>query len=170
MQRAAVLQLDICNFTGMSQTMDALELANMVHDLFSHFDDAVRRWGLFKMDTVGDAYILQASNYPPSHFDDMVQLGKELICITKRFNIAGVELSLRVGISFGSAAGAVIGVHRAFYCVYGDTTNTAARMCKAARPNQIMCSENFASAILVFQPSKVICRHEGSMLIKGKGE
>ena len=56
--RAAVLQLDICGFTALSQTMSPIEVARLVHRLFSRFDNAVRDLGLFKMDTVGDAYIV----------------------------------------------------------------------------------------------------------------
>jgi class 3 adenylate cyclase len=37
---------------------------------------------------------------------------------------------LKVGISSGPAAGIVLGSCRRFWCVYGDTVNTAARMCK----------------------------------------
>ncbi len=37
-----------------------LQLARLVHALFTRFDAAVRACGLFKMDTVGDAYIVAA--------------------------------------------------------------------------------------------------------------
>jgi hypothetical protein len=37
-----------------------------------------------------------------------------------------------VGISTGSLAGAVLGTHRRFNCLYGDTVNAAARMCQRA--------------------------------------
>ncbi len=33
-----------------------------------------------------------------------------------------------MGVSCGPAAGAVLGEHRRFYCIYGDTVNLAARM------------------------------------------
>ena len=38
--------------TQMSGGMPAIEVARMVHALFSAFDAAVQRRGLFKMDTV----------------------------------------------------------------------------------------------------------------------
>ena len=49
---AVVVQLDICRFTELSGSMSAMEVAEMVHALFSAFDAAVSRRGLFKMDTV----------------------------------------------------------------------------------------------------------------------
>jgi class 3 adenylate cyclase len=54
---AAVLQLDVAGFTAMSTTLPPLELAGTMHSLFCAFDAEVRARGLFKMDTVGDAYI-----------------------------------------------------------------------------------------------------------------
>ena len=56
-------------------------------------------------------------------------------------------ISLKVGISHGDAAGAVIGSHKSFYCLYGDTINTAARMCKYAGPDRIHCTAAFADYV-----------------------
>jgi hypothetical protein len=41
----------------LSQEMRPIAVARLVHRLFSGFDRAVKALGLFKMDTVGDAYI-----------------------------------------------------------------------------------------------------------------
>jgi class 3 adenylate cyclase len=57
---AIVLQLDICSFTEFAQQLSALELARTLHQIFSRFDSTVRSLNLFKMDTVGDAYIAAA--------------------------------------------------------------------------------------------------------------
>ncbi len=57
---AIVLQLDICSFTEFAQQITALELARTLHQIFSRFDSTVRSLNLFKMDTVGDAYIAAA--------------------------------------------------------------------------------------------------------------
>ena len=65
-RRAVVLQLDICGFTEWSQKIEAMDLANAMHHLFSAFDTCVQRLDLFKMDTVGDAYIVAGWLSPPS--------------------------------------------------------------------------------------------------------
>ena len=94
------------------------------------------------------------------YYSDMIGLGFELIHIVKRFTNRTNEhadeschgdvaspstvaqgapkaparamkiTGLQVGISSGPAAGIVLGSCRRFWCVYGDTVNTAARMCK----------------------------------------
>ena len=52
----------------------------------------------------------------------------------------------QVGINAGPTAGAVIGSLRAFYCLYGDTINTAARMCKYGG-DQLHCTAAFAERV-----------------------
>lgn len=56
--RVVALQLDICGFTVLSQTVSPVGLAQKVHELFSDFDKAVIDFKLFKVDTIGDAYIV----------------------------------------------------------------------------------------------------------------
>jgi len=47
----------------------------------------------------------------------------------------------------GKAAGAVIGKVRAFYCIYGQTVNTASRLCKYASLGHMHCSQGFITAL-----------------------
>ena len=56
--RVVALQLDLCGFTDLSSSLRPASLANAVHMLFSDFDDAVLGRNLFKVDTIGDAYIV----------------------------------------------------------------------------------------------------------------
>ena len=58
--RAIVLQLDLCGFTDFSHRVSPVALARALHQIFSDFDTAVTTLKLFKMDTVGDAYIVAA--------------------------------------------------------------------------------------------------------------
>ncbi|EKX34280.1 hypothetical protein GUITHDRAFT_45348, partial [Guillardia theta CCMP2712] len=126
---------------------DVFETLDVV---FEKFDDAVARYGMYKYQHVGDWYIItcpraampfdravQERPYPGMYYRKMCQLASELVCIAKMQKIEDMQLGLKVGIHCGAAAGAVIGRHRSFYCVYGDTTNTAARMCKYAEVNKI---------------------------------
>ena len=53
-----VLQLDLVAYTELAQSISALEVAQMLHQIFGAFDFEVQKLDLFKMDTVGDAYIV----------------------------------------------------------------------------------------------------------------
>lgn len=54
---------------------------------------------------------------------------------------------LQVGMHAGSAAGAVIGTLRSFYCIYGETVNLSSRLCKLANTGQIRCSQGFVTCL-----------------------
>jgi len=83
---------------------------------------------------------------------------------------AEIEAEMKVGINCGSVEGAVLGKCRRFYCVYGDTINTAARMAANARPGCITLSaELFERAAA----GKVLTDFEvssESKEVKGKGK
>jgi len=52
------LQLDIAGFTTLSQTVSPDKLASVLNLIFSDFDEFVVKVDLFKVDTVGDAYLV----------------------------------------------------------------------------------------------------------------
>ena len=101
----------------------------------------------------------------------MVMLAAELQAISLRYRVQhGEGLQLKVGINCGAAAGAVIGSHKRFYCLYGDVVNTAARMCKYAS-DKIHCSAAFAASVRALgeEQARICCTPRGSLEIKGKG-
>ena len=73
-----------------------------------------------------------------SYATEMAELAQRLVRVAGQHGV-----QLQVGIHTGSAAGAVLGTLRAFYCIYGDTVNISSRLCKAAEPCQIHCSAAF---------------------------
>ena len=129
------------------------------HRAYSDFDDAVSATVLYKYQHVGPWYIITCPNVAEP-FDevhskhaaerrqrtrpqrtcatDMALLARKLMAIAQHHGFG-----VRMGIHAGSAAGAVIGKLRAFYCVYGDTVNTASRLCKHADVNHIHVSKDF---------------------------
>ena len=154
----------------------------LLDSIFSAFDEAVARHSIFKYQHVGDWYIVacpraanpfdteEQAGAPDRYVRSIVLLGLELqsIAATNFRSLSGAELWLRVGIACGPAAGAVIGTLRSFYCIYGDTVNTAARMCKYSTPSQIHCTKEFAAMV---NPASCMVRVDdrGVNEIKGKG-
>jgi len=60
-RRAIVLHLDLKNYTGLTRSLLVRELAQHIDNIFRQFDTLVtdsgaKRLGLFKIDTIGDAY------------------------------------------------------------------------------------------------------------------
>ena len=72
----------------------------------------------------------QASPRPRPHAPPppplQVRLALRLRAVAARHTLAGAAASLHAGLHCGPVAGAVVGAHRAFYCLYGDTVPTGA--------------------------------------------
>uniref|UniRef100_A0A0C3U8M2 Guanylate cyclase domain-containing protein n=1 Tax=Guillardia theta (strain CCMP2712) TaxID=905079 RepID=A0A0C3U8M2_GUITC len=154
----------------------------MLDNIFEKFDDAVERHGMHKYQHVADWYIItcpraarpfdeseQCKPYPSEYVASLARLANELRDITRTYKVEEHQLNLKIGIHCGDAAGAVIGIHRAFYCVYGDTTNTAARMCKYAEPNQILCTQEVVEQVKSVDKNSISFKSCGEKSIKGKG-
>jgi hypothetical protein len=56
--RVVALQLDLCGFTRLASSSSPTEVAGIINRLYSDFDDIVMSLGLFKVDTIGDAYVV----------------------------------------------------------------------------------------------------------------
>ena len=156
---------------------------SLLNDAFSAFDGAVKRSGMFKYQHVSDWYIVacpraakpfdeteQGQDYPDKYYLAMVVLADELKRIAKRLCLRdGCPCWLKVGLHCGPVAGAVIGCYRAFYCLYGDTINTSARMCKYAGMDKVHCSGDFAQQLARSKFSSILLESQGVQDIKGKG-
>ena len=142
------------------QTAASEQQFDLLNDVFCEFDHIVERFGMFKYHHVGDSYVVacrraacpfdaeeQAAPYPPDYAVDMVLLAGELQRAAGRHELwDGRRLTLRVGVAFGPAAGCVLGSHRSFYCLVGNTVNTASRMCKYAR-GAVHTTAEFAAVV-----------------------
>ena len=153
----------------------------LLDTVFGAFDEAVARSGMFKYQHVGDWYIVacpraacpfdefEQAGDAGRHVKSMAWLGLEMQTIASQHSNDGNDLWLRVGISCGPLAGAVIGAVRSFYCLYGDTVNTAARMCKYAERGELHCTSDFAALV---NPAACMVRvnDRGFSEVKGKGQ
>jgi len=166
---ASVLFADIVGFTVLADRMEAAELVALLDDIFTALDDRVDHYGLEKIKTIGDAYMV-ASGVPESIDDhagrlaafaiDMVQL------VEDHGRERGVDVQLRVGIHSGPVVAGVIGRRKFAYDLWGDAVNVAARMESHGIPGQIQVSE--ATRRLLERDWRL--ERRGTVQIKGKGE
>ncbi|KAJ1493673.1 nucleotide cyclase [Baffinella frigidus] len=102
-----VLVLDLCNFTKFSQEGTPLQLI---------LDREVKKQGLFKMDTIGDAYVAAGwlNSLDPA---EATERCAAMICLSQRMlkvledhrEVSGKDLRCRIGISTGEVYAGVLG-------------------------------------------------------------
>ncbi|MDA0265767.1 MAG: response regulator [Cyanobacteria bacterium] len=98
---ATVLFADIVDFTTMAAEMRPLELVNMLNQIFSAFDRLAEKYGLEKIKTIGDAYMV-VGGLPvsrPDHAQAIAEMALEMQQVIQTFSRSdGHPLQLRIGI------------------------------------------------------------------------
>lgn len=159
-----VLFADIVGFTTMSEKMEPGDMVSLLNGAFTYFDSLTARYGLEKIRTMGDSYMV-ASGVPAKRDDHaraMADMALEML--TSPLTHAG-PLEFRIGMSSGPAVAGVIGTSKFQYDVWGDTVNTASRMESQGIPGRIQISP---SAFRLLE-SDYVCEPRGELDIKGKG-
>ncbi len=141
----SVLFADIVSFTEMSEKISSEKIVGFLNDMFSQFDDLTEKYGVEKIKTIGDSYMV-VSGMPVQREDHaltLFNLAKEMIKISAQFkDHNGNPIKLRIGINSGPAISGVIGKSKFAFDVWGDTINTAARLESYGTPDCIHMSKN----------------------------
>lgn len=143
-----VFYSDIVGFTSLSSESSPMEVIDFLSDLYLCFDETLENYDIFKVDTIGDAYIV-ASGLPKrndgKHVIEIARAALELRERISTFKIPhkpGRRLQMRVGINSGPCiAGIVGGVNMPKYCVFGDTLTTGKFMESSGLPMKIHITE-----------------------------
>ena len=145
-----VLFADIASFTPHSARLTPIDLVKLLDSVFSAFDGLADRFGLEKIKTIGDAYMVAGGlpNPRPDHALAIAEMALAMRDAAARFTWPGGEpLAMRIGISSGPVVAGVIGQSKFAYDLWGDTVNTASRMESHGEPSTIQVSEE-AYAVL----------------------
>lgn len=164
-----VLFTDIVGFTDMSARITPEQMVNMLDDIFCRFDSLAEKYGLEKIKTIGDAYMV-VSGVPrprPDHLEAIARMSLEMPHQIRDFNDKnGMNLQVRIGFACGPVVAGVIGQKKFIYDLWGDTVNTASRMESHGVPDKIQVPEQ---TYLRLQ-DRFIFQERGVITIKGKGE
>ncbi len=165
---AAILFADIVEFTNISQRITPATLVENLNKIFTHFDELVDTYGLEKIKTIGDAYMVASGlgKVNHDHAKNMADLALSMTRDIQKFSLDGyTKCDIRIGIDIGSVTAGVIGSKKFSYDVWGDAVNTASRMESSGEAGKIQVSEKFYRYI----KEDYECIHRGQMEVKGKG-
>jgi class 3 adenylate cyclase len=146
--RVAVLFSDFAGFTDRAARVPARELVADLNALFGAFDETVTRHGCDRIKTVGDAYVAVCGM--PAAVEDpatpLLRAAFDLLEDVRRHNGTRPDpWRARIGLHLGPVIGAVVGVKRYIYDVFGDTVNIAARMEQMSEPMRVHVTDAIAS-------------------------
>lgn len=163
-----LLFADIVEFTRLSSDLSATELVGVLNDVFTVFDGLVDRYGLEKVKTIGDAYMVVGGL--PERSDDhtarMAAMALELAEAVGRIECAvRLGIAFRIGLHCGPVVAGVIGSRKFIYDVWGDTVNLASRMESHGVPGRVQVTH----AVRERLESSFRFEPRGLVDIKGKG-
>jgi class 3 adenylate cyclase len=123
-KKATVVQSDLCGFTKLASTRQPSEVVEFIGQLFGLFDDLTEEYDIYKVETVGDAYIAAMAEEPLTSKNkplSVVLFGLRMIqaaaCWSAR---RGEQIGCRVGVHSGSCLGGIVGTSMQRYHLFGE--------------------------------------------------
>jgi class 3 adenylate cyclase len=164
-----VLFSDFVGFTKFSSNVSPTELVGRLNQVFSVFDVLCERYGLEKIKTIGDAYMVAGGIPTPraDHAEAVADLALAMQREGMRLSVqSGQPFQMRIGINSGPVIAGVIGTKKFAYDLWGDTVNVASRMESHAPPGGIRVTA------ATYRRLRNQYRFEAaeSISVKGKGE
>ena len=166
---ASILFADVVDFTPLSARLKPAEVVGILDRLFTYFDLLADRYGVEKIKTIGDCYMVAAGVPTPraDHARVMALMALDMReAMGSEDAVGPLGLELRIGISSGPVVAGVIGRKRFLYDLWGDAVNMASRMESHGTPGQIQVTR--ATYELLCDEFELESR--GTVPIKGKGD
>jgi PAS domain S-box-containing protein len=164
----SILFADLVNFTDWFTLLPATEVVEILNEIFSEFDRLSEEYGLEKIKTIGDAYMVVGGLPKPSnnHAEAVAEMALAMQRAVIQFNTeTDKTLSLRIGINTGEVVAGIIGTKKFTYDLWGDAVNIARRMESQGIPNQIQVT----STTYELLKDKYYFQPRGVITVKGKG-
>ncbi|KTD32007.1 adenylate/guanylate cyclase domain-containing protein [Legionella israelensis] len=164
----SVLFVDIVGFTPLTSMLSPQKLVDMLNNIFSQFDAISLQYGLEKIKTIGDAYMM-AGGIPepkPDHLKRSIEAGLAMMTFINEKYKGPEKIKIRMGLHTGPVTAGVIGTYKFTYDLWGDTVNIASRLESTSQPGCIHCSE----AVYKRMKEEYRFSARGKTSLKGLGE
>nr|WP_229802163.1 adenylate/guanylate cyclase domain-containing protein [Amylibacter ulvae] len=166
---ATIIFAKIAGFEHVYDTKTPKESVELLTRIFSEFDRIAQAHGLEKIKTDG-AIFMAGAGFPlpmKEHAKNVALVALEMRDVVEKFATeSDVDISLQCGVHSGPVVAGVIGTHKPFYDVWGDTVNLAARLETNAKPNHIQVSDSTRQLLT----DRFSFQKRGRVTLKGKGK
>jgi len=164
-----VLFADIVGSTPLFSQLDPAEAVDWLNEVFTMFDQLSEKYGLEKIRTIGDSYMV-ASGVPMPRADHAQATARFALDLLRQLEDMpprhGKQLSFRIGINSGPLVAGVIGRSKFQYDIWGDTVNVASRMESHGVPGKIQVT----TATYQLLKDDFECVSRGQIQVRGKGD
>jgi class 3 adenylate cyclase len=166
-EQITVLFADVVGFTPLCRDLPATVVMAFLNDLFSRLDELTTAYGVYKVETIGDCYMVAGGlvtqdragmstvirTVDPLHAQKVLDFAKAMLVAARSVHLplSNEHVRLRIGIHSGPATSGVVGSKMPRFCLFGSTVNTASRMESTAEPGTIHASEA-TQALLPLEP------------------
>ncbi|MEJ1280391.1 guanylate cyclase 1 soluble beta 2 [Cricetulus griseus] len=170
-ETCTILFSDVVTFTNICAACEPIQIVNMLNAMYSKFDRLTNVHEVYKVETIGDAYMVVGGIPVPveSHAQRVANfaLGMRISAEEVMNPVTGEPIQIRVGIHTGPVLAGVVGDKMPRYCLFGDTVNTASRMESHGLPDKVHLSPT-AYRALENKGFEIVKR--GEIEVKGKGK
>lgn len=153
LERVTVAQSDLCGFTKLASTRSPAEVVRFMSELFGAFDDLATEYRVYKVETIGDAYIagmaesvLSDTNSPVS----VVRFGLAMVSAVQTWSRslgAAEAVNCRVGIHHGECSGGIVGSDMQRYHLFGELLRGLEVLESTAPEGQVQVSARCRAAL-----------------------
>jgi len=167
-----VMFADIVDFTRIAAHMTPNEVFSMLNRVFSAFDELAERFGLERIKTIGDAYMVAGglNQDNPRYSEAIADMAIAMRDLLQRdFTANAAHLEVRIGIGTGPVVAGVVGKKKFIYDVWGDTVNIASRITSEGVPGMIQCDvptwERLRDDFAFLEPQTLYLKGKGDMTV-----
>ena len=170
---------DIVGYTSMAAEMTPMEVMAMLNQLYTEFDRLVAKHRVYKVETIGDAYMVMGGAPQrcdgPDAAEKVALFALEALQFVKDWRTSnGAQIAIRCGLATGAVVAGIVGDAMPRYCLFGDTVNFASRMESTSIKGMCQCAELTYHLLCRAPGYDFVCeeRVEGGQRgidVKGKG-
>ena len=143
-ENVTLLYSDIVGFTAICSTAQPIQIVEMLKLLYTEFDYACGLLDIYKLETIGDAYIVAGGLHKKSKYHAQRIAWMSLLMMeaaANNFTHRGDRIKIRIGLHTGDVLAGIVGIKQPRYCLFGNSCNIANKFESSSEERRIHISD-----------------------------